>query len=170
MARLSKRAAQALLDSIRTDLLHVEENIVKFIRARGWEPLGFDTFIEAWNANMKGVRLSTDALKAHVVFAMFEDGLSDEEIIRATGVGDATVGRMRERKADGIDPKYVSVRPHTKSYPEPSKSIRLEFDTHEEKKYWEDLCDAKGRNLHELCLRASRAELKRLERARASAA
>lgn len=82
---MNKSQARRLFDKLRDSLLNAEATVIEIIREKAWEPLGYDTFEAAWNAELKGIRLATDALKAHVLWAMFDDGMSDEGIAEATG-------------------------------------------------------------------------------------
>lgn len=104
--KISKAAAEKLWTDIRTDLANAEKNIIKAIKARAWEPLGYASFVECWNDRLKGIRLATDVLKVHVVYAMFDatdDPLAVSKAIGIrSGVSPSTVDRIKGHRDSGM--------------------------------------------------------------------
>ena len=166
--KLTKAQAEALWDSLRDAFANVEARIIEVIETRAWIPLGYATFPEAWNDRMKGFRLATEGLKAHVVYAMFADGQSDEEIITALGgqVGDQAVARLREQRVMGVPAGVATtrVRSHDRALPGEAEKLHVTL-THGEITYYKDLCDALGLDRNDEAATAIRAHFRRLERA-----
>lgn len=110
---LSKIEAQKLWDNLRGSLLETEKNIRAIINTRAWEPLGYETFAEAWRDNLSDIELSTE-LRAVVVFAMFDNGSSPANAARAVkGVGVRQVTALHDAHKRGIDAQdaaYLSFR------------------------------------------------------------
>jgi hypothetical protein len=104
--KISKAAAEKLWTDIRTDLANAEKNIIKAIKTRAWEPLGYGSFVECWNDRLQGIRLATDVLKVHVVYALFEttdDPMSVAKSIGIrSGVTPETVQRIKRHRDHGM--------------------------------------------------------------------
>lgn len=104
--KISAAAAEKLWTDIRTDLVNVEKNIIKAIKVRAWEPLGYASFVECWNNRLKGVRLATDVLKVHVVYALFETTDNAATVGSTIGVGGgvspSTIDRIKELRDSGM--------------------------------------------------------------------
>ena len=140
MARkISKKAASELWDSLREALVNAEDSIKKIIAAKAWEPLGYDTFLDAWADRMQGVRLATNGMAAHVVYQMLSEGASDADIATAvTGVGGVTVRTLREKKGRGIPPENVNMHPvrrHERRNPAPPSVLKVELTAEEIGRY-----------------------------------
>lgn len=106
MRKLSKAAAEKLWTEIRTDLANAEKNIIRAIRTRAWEPLGYASFVECWNDRLQGIRLATDVLKVHVVYALFESTDDPMKVAGAigirSGVTPETVKRIKRHRDHGM--------------------------------------------------------------------
>lgn len=110
---LSKIEAQQLWDNLRGSLLETEKNIRAIINTRAWEPLGYETFAEAWQDNLSDVKLSEE-LRAVVVFAMFDDGATPADVAKSvSGVGVRTVTDLADyhkQDFDASDAAYLAFR------------------------------------------------------------
>ena len=132
---LSKMEAQQLWDNLRGSLLETEKNIRAIINTRAWEPLGYETFAEAWRDNLSDIELSTE-LRAVVVFAMFDDGASKSDVAKSVaGVGPTTVTALADahRKGfDAADAAYLSFRKRRTPTPKNSpKTIAITLSAEE---------------------------------------
>lgn len=69
---MKQKEAEALWVSLRSALVNAEAAIVEIIKTRAWEPLGYDTFAQAWNDRMRGVKLAA-ACNTHIVYALLDE-------------------------------------------------------------------------------------------------
>ena len=132
---LSKIEAQQLWDNLRGSLLETEKNIRVIIEQRAWEPLGYETFAEAWRDNLSDIELSTE-LRAVVVFAMFDDGASKSDVAKSVaGVGPTTVTALSNYHSKGFDASdaaYLSFRKRPTPTPKNSpKTIAITLSAEE---------------------------------------
>ena len=67
---LAARQAGDLWDSLRDNLVNAEATLTKIIETRAWEPLGYSSFLGAWNDRLKSVQLATEAMRGAAVYAM----------------------------------------------------------------------------------------------------
>lgn len=51
-----KAQATRSWDDLRSAFTRLDEALQHIIDARAWEPLGYDSFAEAWASEMRGVR------------------------------------------------------------------------------------------------------------------
>ncbi len=103
MSALSASQAEALWSGLRENLLAVEDGIRQIIATRAWEPLGFESFAECWQARLSDVKLSKE-LRAVVVFAMFEDDATEADAARAVaGTGVVEVRALHSAWSQGMD-------------------------------------------------------------------
>lgn len=107
---MDKKTAEALFDSLANALNNAEKILIEIIRTKAWQQLGYETFTDAWNERLAGVRLATGAMRAHVVYALLEEGLTNEEVIKATMTPDSVVKSLAAQRADGVPAGYVWVR------------------------------------------------------------
>ena len=132
---LSHDEAQKLWDNLRSSLLETEKNIRAIINTRAWEPLGYDSFAEAWRDNLSDIELSTE-LRAVVVFAMFDDGASKSDVAKSVaGVGPTTVTALsnyHSKGFDAADAAYLSFRKRPTPAPKNSpKTIAITLSAEE---------------------------------------
>lgn len=129
----TKPAANKLWNDLRGHLVKAEAAIEAIIDAKAWEPLGYASFAEAWADRMAGVRLATEEMRALVVYAMFADGLTDDEVVTATGYGSqvtkAGASALRRQRSNGVPPSLAStrVRSHLRRKPTEPARVHLEF-------------------------------------------
>lgn len=137
MTTITKAAAGKMWDELRGHLVNAEKCIAKIIDAKAWEPLGYTSFAEAWAARMQGVPLATDVMRAHVVYAMFDAGLDDAEVLDATGIGSQvgprSVAALRRQKAAGVPPELAStrVKAHYRKKPGAPRTVHVELTERE---------------------------------------
>lgn len=163
---MNKSEAEKLWADLAGGFATIERIIPEIIKGRAWEPLGYATFAEAWTDRLKGHRLATDYLRAAVVFQMFKEGLSDEEVIRTSGVADSRVKTLREQHELGIPAEAAStvVRSHERSLPSPPFVVRIELNHHERVRF-QELCGRLGYKLDQVAADALRDRMKSLENA-----
>lgn len=130
--KITKTRAKALYKEVRVGLINVEKALTEIIQSEAWEVLGYSSFVEAWDAELKDVPLAASGtLKASVVYAFVETGLSDEEIVEATEgrVGDEAARTLRAKKSRGV--KATAVRGHSRGLPSPTGNFTVRFDVDE---------------------------------------
>ena len=99
---LDKKSAEQLWTRLRNGFLLMDEVISEIVANRAWEPLGFDSFAACWAEKMAGVRLA-GAMKAHVVYALFDSGASVDDVADAvTGVGPVEARGLSEAYSRGV--------------------------------------------------------------------
>ncbi|WP_072689345.1 hypothetical protein [Rhodococcus marinonascens] len=141
MKTLTATQAAAMWSDLRGHFVNAERKIIEIIEARAWEPLGFESFAEAWASKMAGVRLATDEVRAHVVYAMFDGGMDDEQINANLGVGsgvsDRQVKVLRRQRSNGVPVSLAStvVRSHYRRRPSEPRTIRVELHSAEYARY-----------------------------------
>lgn len=122
MSRLSKKAAQALWDKVWQTLSDHQAAIREVIEKRAWEPLGYESFSDAWlGMNRDEITLARE-LRPHVIYQMLSEGLTVDEVADAVkGAGVEIVDRMNQERKAGVPPDQASTvkqharltRPHT---------------------------------------------------------
>ncbi len=129
--------AENLWSRLQKTFLDMEETLQTIIATQAWKPLGYDTFTQAWAEKMSGITLAGE-LRPHVVYAMFDEGATVEEIADTVkGVSIETVERLDEQKANGVPADMATtttVRRHKRKLPGARKFIHIEIDadTHRE--------------------------------------
>lgn len=127
---MNKREAEKLWIELREGFVSLEQLIKKIIETKAWEPLGYSSFAAAWNDRMAGVPLATDAARALVVYALFDD-LGPEgrdAALTIPGMGPTRVDTILEQRAQGVPSELVStVRRHLRKRPVAAHAIRVEF-------------------------------------------
>lgn len=171
--RISREAAESLWADLREAFVNAEVTLVKIIEARAWEPLGYGSFPEAWAGRMGGVRLASEAVRCHVVYALLSEGQTDEQIVSTLGgqVGDQAISRLREQRDMGVPAGLATtrVRSHERSRPSPPETLHVRL-TPAELADFKALADALGRDMRDEAAMAIRAHFRRLERADAAPA
>ena len=134
---LTPAQATKLWSDLRGHFVNAEKKIIEIIEARAWEPLGFESFAEAWASKMQGVPLATDAVRAHVVYAMLDGGLTDSEVLDATGIGSQigpnSVDALRRQRSNGVPASSAStrVRSHIRRNPSAPRTVHVQLSADE---------------------------------------
>ena len=162
---MDKTTAEQLWTRLSDGLNDVEATLIEIIESKAWEPLGYASFTDAWNDRLKDSRLAnrTDMLRAHVVYALFAEGLTDEEVIVLAKVPDARVKNLRAAVAANVPAERAAgykaepTAKVTRSTPETRSGLRLEFSA-QELVYWNATIED-DELLHELAADAVRSRL-----------
>lgn len=169
MTTLSQKECEALWGQLRDHFASAEKVLISIIEDRAWFPLGYDTFSQAWNDRMKGVRLATEGVRAHVVYTLLAEGLDDREIrnVIGTQIGDTALVYLREQRDRGVPAGLATtrVKAHDRSrFVAPPRFLRVELRTDELSAFTE-IAAARGLDRDAEAAKAIRAHFARLERA-----
>lgn len=171
---ITKPEAQALWNRLRSGLLGVERDIKEIVETRAWEPLGYISFVEAWNAELRGVEF-TGAMQAAVVLSLYDSGATQTEVAAAVhNVGPSKAEHYQKAHAVGLTPAdaydHVSAMMTAKSEPhitlkddevwveahirkmgEKKNSIHMEGFTDTQMEQWKTHADAVQIKFKEFC-------------------
>lgn len=128
--------ALELWQSLRDTFINAEATIVKIVKDKAWEPLGYATFPEAWAATMDGVKLATE-IRSHVVYAMFDAGLTAQEVgdqLLGTGMGPSTIEDLKRQKDAGV-PAGIVVRRHLRKPACATRTVHVELSPTQHRLY-----------------------------------
>lgn len=161
-------AAEALWAELRSAFVNADKVVQRIVESRAWEPLGYDTFAQAWADRMRGTRLGTAAMAAHVVYALIEDGLDREQALLtlgpSCGVSPDRFDVIARQHGNGTLVGHVTVvRRHTREAPSLPHYVHVEL-THDEWLHFRAVADGRGLDLADEATKAVRAHFHRLER------
>lgn len=153
---------EELWSSLRTLFGDVRHAIERIIQTKAWRPLGYDTFVAAWDDRMKGVGLA-NAVKPYVIYAMLDEGLALEDVVRATGWEAEQVHRGALDHAAGVPVEGATVvRTHYRGPKTRAKMVHVEFASDEY--FWlREITKAQARDLTAESKAAVIAHFKHLE-------
>ena len=130
---ISKKRAEALWQDLRSALEMSEQKIAEIVKTRAWEPLGYSSFAECWEARLSDLRLSAE-LRAVVVFAMFDEGAGVSDACTAVAsVGPATAKKLKVAHRKGMSAKGATtlVRQHERRPRSGQRFVRAELSQDE---------------------------------------
>lgn len=104
MSTVSKAEANNLWNDLKSNLLLAQETLEKIVESRAWEPLGYETFVDAWTDRLSGVPLA-GVMEANVVYAMFDSGAEVQDVRGAAGVGPAKTRAYKQAHDAKMSPK-----------------------------------------------------------------
>lgn len=156
---ITKNEAQKLWGQLRNAILNLEGLLEEIVEKRAWEPLGYNTFHDAWEKELAGVKLA-GAMQSKVIYAMFSAGATPNDVASAVeGIG-SVKAKAYEEAYDKALPvnladKYVStqstlgpladgetiVHAHVRRKPQFSGKITVDGFDEEEVSTWKDLAD-----------------------------
>lgn len=134
---LAPAQAAKLWNDLRGHFANAERIIIEIIETKAWEPLGFASFTEAWTSKMAGIPLATDAMRAHVVYMMFNDGMDDAQVLASVGIGSrigpTVVTRLREQHEIGVPANLAStrVRSHVRKLPSRARTLHIHLTSND---------------------------------------
>lgn len=101
---LTRKQAEVLQGKIVKGIEALEANLLRFVEGKGWEPLGFGSFLAWWDATVISVRVGP-AIRAVVVHELQQPDpqtgrqLTDREAAERLGVDKDTVRKDANRKS-----------------------------------------------------------------------
>lgn len=126
---MSQKQALGLWQKLRQHFVNAAAVIEEIIERRAWEPLGYDSFAEAWNAQMGEVTLAVE-VRPHVVYQMLTEGYDYDAIAeKVKGVGRDRVESLDRQRRNGVPAKDASmsvVREHLRNRPSSAAYIHVE--------------------------------------------
>lgn len=110
MSNITAVEAAELWDRLRQHLIHAERALEEIIETRAWEPMGYSSFAEAWDAqNLSDITFAPE-VRAHVVYALLDGGLAVEEVAsEVKGVGVDRVESLARQKSHGVPASDASL-------------------------------------------------------------
>lgn len=138
MTTITTRQAEAIWDRMSSLFADFEAVLAEAITTRSWEPLGYQSFVEAWAARMGRHRLASAIVQNEVIYAMLEEGASTEAIADAVkGATDNGVDALRRQKANGIPASKASirVRPHLRKAAREASTLHITPSTRDYERF-----------------------------------
>jgi hypothetical protein len=134
-----------LWDQLRMGLFLVTDTIEKIIEQRAWEPLGYESFFEAWDDKMSDISLAKE-IQIRAVYQMLAEGVDVDRIAMANkGIGPGTVENIKRERENGVPAelakglpsrgrrtppppfsKPIYVRPHGREKASPDSVIKID--------------------------------------------
>ncbi|HKS94584.1 MAG TPA: hypothetical protein VJV74_00460 [Terriglobia bacterium] len=91
-----------LWDQLRVGLFLVEDTIQKIIEQKAWEPLGYDSFFEAWDDKMSDISLAKE-IQIRAAYQMLAEGVDADRIAMSVkGIGPRTVENIKRERENGL--------------------------------------------------------------------
>lgn len=125
---LSRQDALALWGKLRQHFINAATVIEEIIEARAWEPLGYESFAEAYTAQLEGVTLAVE-VRPHVVYQMLTEGYDYDAIAAAVkGIGRDRAESLDRQRRNGVPAKDASmtvVRQHHRKHPSVAGTLHI---------------------------------------------
>lgn len=148
--------AEQLWARLESGLLDVQNTIIAIIDARAWEPLGYESFSKAWiDKIMPRVTISAE-LRPHVVYQMFEEGLTADQVADAVkGVTPEVAKSLGRQKKHGVpaDKASTVVRQHRRKLPGKWSFLHLKVDNNVLVE-WRRRAEKHGQSVNDIALNA----------------
>lgn len=165
MKKYTKAEAEGVFKALRDALENAEARLIEIIENKLWVQLGYVSFAEAWQERLVGIRLTTDYMRAAVVYAMYDEGNSEDEVVEKVGISEQSAKRLRKQRAHGVPASHATtrVRSHERKLPNRPTDFHLTL-TADEREQWKDTIEAHGHKPEEWMVRVLRREVRKLER------
>lgn len=126
---LTAKQAQQLWGKLRQHFINAATVIEEIIEKRAWEPMGYDSFTEAWHAQMGDVTLAVE-VRPHVVYQMLTEGYDYDAIAeKVKGIGRDRAESLDRQRRNGVPAKDASlsvVREHLRKRPSTAGYVHVE--------------------------------------------
>lgn len=105
MNTISKSRARTLTQEIKANLQTLQDNLIVFHAAKGWEALGYLNFSEWWDSEIGSDLPIATGLRNWVILRMFDESQVDGKLVpgtiswvaEAVGVSESVVRSLRHR-------------------------------------------------------------------------
>lgn len=125
---LTQHQAVALWQSLRSHFINAAKVIEEIIERRAWEPMGYESFTEAWTAQLGDVTLAVE-VRPHIVYQMLTEGYDYDAVAAAVkGVGRDRAESLDRQRRNGVPAKDASmsvVREHLRKQPSAAAYIHV---------------------------------------------
>lgn len=119
----------ALWQSLRGHFVNAARVIEEIIEGRAWEPMGYESFTEAWHAQMADVTLAVE-VRPHIVYQMLTEGYDyDAVAANVKGVGRDRAESLDRQRRNGVpacDASMSTVRRHLRRKPGVAATLHIE--------------------------------------------
>ena len=111
--------------SLRDHFANAADAIMAIIEARAWEPLGYSSFSQAWNAEMRDVTLAQE-IRAHVVYQLLEESVPVRDVADMVGgVGPTLAESFARQKNNGVPAGCAVVSEHLRRRPKQAGTLHV---------------------------------------------
>jgi hypothetical protein len=163
---ISARQAQKLWALLRQHFINFERTLEEIIEKRAWEPMGYESFPEAWTAQMGDITLAAE-FRPHVVYAYFDQGASVADVAAGVkGVGPERAAALKRQRNHGVPADAASmstgrkwhnrnedttvVREHERKKPAEASTVHIALSALKYKRY-QKIAKKVGVPLEDLC-------------------
>ena len=161
---LTRAQAVDLWNSLKHHFVNAAVVIERIIETRAWEPLGYDSFSDAWNAQMGDVTLAVE-VRPHVVYQMLTEGYDYGAVAAAVrGVGRDRAESLDRQRRNGVPARDASlsvVRRHMRRKPSAASTIHVEVGTIAMRRY-QKIAEKRGTTVETIAAEAIAARFKEL--------
>lgn len=106
---LTSRQAQKLWALLRQHFVNFERTLEEIIEKRAWEAMGYESFAEAWTAQMGDITLAAE-FRPHVVYAYFDQGASIADVAAGVkGISTDRAAALKRQRDNGVPPDAASM-------------------------------------------------------------
>jgi len=150
--------AEKLWGELRTGLFSVEKTIAQIIHDKAWEPLGYNSFTEAWSAKLADISIASE-LRAHVVYEMYREGATEEDVARAVkGVGLDSAEAFKREMENGVPTSLATGRGKPKTKPDEFITVFVKVPREQHRK-WSRIAKRNGTTLPRIMFAATEVEM-----------
>lgn len=129
VVELTAKEATALWGKLRQHFINAGRVIEEIIERRAWEPMGYESFTEAWHAQMGDVTMAVE-VRPHVVYQMLTEGYDYDAIAeKVKGVGRDRAESLDRQRHNGVPAKDASmhvVKRHQRRNPSVAGTIHVQ--------------------------------------------
>lgn len=164
---LSAKQATELWSRLRQHFINAATVIEEIIERRAWEPLGYESFTEAWHSQMEGVTLAVE-VRPHVVYQMLTEGYDYDAIASAVkGIGRDRAESLDRQRRNGVPACDASmsgksvVRRHLRKRPSVAGTIHIQVGPIALRRY-QQIAEAREMTVEQIAAEAIAARFKEL--------
>jgi len=162
--KLSAKRALSLWHSLRSHFVNAGRVIEEIIETQAWTPLGYESFAEAWAAQLEGVTLAME-VRPHVVYQLLAEGYDYEQVARAVkGVGRDRAESLDRQRRNGVpasDASMTVVREHLRKPPAPPAFIHIEVGSIAYRRY-QKIAEKHGNTVESIAAEAVKSRFREL--------
>lgn len=163
---LTQAQAVALWQSLRNHFVNAAKVIEEIIEGRAWEPMGYESFTEAWNAQLADVTLAVE-VRPHIVYQMLTEGYDYDDVAAAVkGVGRDRAESLDRQRRNGVpacDANMSVVRGHLRKRPGVAATIHVEVGPIALRRY-QDIAERYDKSVEQIAADAIAAKFQELAR------